>query len=614
MKLVNSSIFVVLVSAISAVAVNNYPIDAQSLVPAKIEEKALTAKSYILQGATPERLNQLVNGVGGAVSREFPIINAVAAMLTESQAERIREVRGVRIQNDRTVITSGDSDDNQAFFSLSNKINNRIAEQTGADRLHDLNITGKGITVAVVDSGSNLGGEIGSYLFRDSSGTRRVLTKYDAFKGRIFKVYNDDHNGHGSHVMGLIASSLRDDNSGKYNGIAPGVNLLPVKAFDADGESTYSTVLDALNWIFENRYRYKIRVVNLSLGAEVQSQYWNDPINQAVMRLWDAGVVIVSSAGNNGEEMGITVPGNTPYIITVGAATDSATPNDMSDDRVASFSAKGPTYEGFVKPEVLAYGSKIASKLSTNFLQNTLKSSVYGQDYSEVSGTSQAAAIVTGVVALIISNDPYITPNDVKCRLMQTAIPANNGAMATYSPFEQGAGLVNAYRAVMSTATDCANNGLNIDEDLLGTNHFMGPARQDDDENYYIELADGTVYSEGMHWGNSDMTVDGMYWGADIGVQGMYWNNTDVTVNGLYWGGSSVNTEAMYWGATQMGTQGMYWSDADMSLKGMYWGEEEIDIEGIYWGEQETGLESADLDVAPIDPTTILPILEEFWE
>ena len=163
----------------------------------------------------------------------------------------------------------------------------------------------------------------------------------------------------------------------------------------------------------------------------------------------------------------------------------------------------------------------------------------------------------------------------------------------------------------MSTATNCANNGLNIKEDLLGTNHFMGPAKQDANGKYFIELVDGTVYSEGMHWGDSDLNVNGMYWSADIGVQGMYWNNSALTVNGMYWGG--VSTKAIYWGGTEMGLQGMYWSDAELSVKGMYWGAEKIDVQGVYWGDQPTGLESIDLEVAPIDPTIVVPIIEDGW-
>jgi len=604
MKFVNSSIFIVMVSVIAIIAANKYSNTAQRELAANSEAQAKTAKSYILQGTSSERLNQLVKGVGGEVSREFPIINAVSAMLTPKQADRIRETSGVRIQDDRSITTSGSlnvgSKGLLKNISKKSKISNHIAEQTGADRLHDMNITGKGVTVAVVDSGANMWGSIGRYLFRDSADNQRVAVKYDALKGRKNYYYNDDRNGHGSHVSGLIASSLRDDN-GKFNGIAPDVYLLSVKAFDSNGESSYSKVLDALNWIFENRYKYKIRVVNLSLGASVQSHYWNDPINQAVMRLWDAGVVVVSSAGNNGDDMGITVPGNTPYIITVGAATDSSSPYDMSDDRVASFSAKGPSYEGFVKPEVLAYGSQIASKLDQRYLKKLLKLSKTGKDYSEVSGTSQAAAIVTGVVALMISNDLYISPDDVKCRIMQTATAANNGQMATYSPFEQGAGLVNAYQAVMSKATNCANTGLNIKEDLTGINHFMGPAKISDEGEYFIELADGTVFAEGSNWADSKNNAKGVFWKVDVGLKG------------VSWGVRTIDVEGVSWDIGEIGLQGMKWGAAKMSLKGKNWGKTSIDLKGVGWSDNAPTLQSADVNVEPIDPTVVIPLEEDGW-
>lgn len=612
MRLVGSSVFVIIVSAIAAIAINNYSGGGNNLAQTDTKSATKSVKSYILQGATAEKLNQLVNGVGGNVSREFPIINAVSALLTPSQADKIREVNGVRIQDDRTVITSSLL---SYFSSEPFSINNYIAEQTGADKLHDMNITGAGITVAVVDSGSNLWGTIGRYLFRNTENRQRVTVKYDAFRGRETYYYNDDQNGHGTHVQGLIGSSLMDVESGKYNGIAPDAYLLSVKAFDANGESSYSKVLDSLNWIFQNRYKYKIRVVNMSLGARAQGYYWNDPINQAVMRLWDAGVVIVSSAGNNGKDMGITVPGNTPYIITVGAVTDNETPYDMTDDRLASFSAKGPTYEGFVKPEVLSYGANIRSKLDGGYLLRKLKASIFGADYAEVSGTSQAAAIVSGIAALVLSNDPNATPDEVKCRIMSTAVRASNGEISTYSPFEQGAGLVNAYDAALSATSNCANTSLDIKQDLLGTNHFIGPAKIDDQGNYYLELLDGTILNQGMHWGGADMNLNAMHWGsADLRVNGMHWGGADMELNGMHWGGSDVNLNGMHWGGQDLSLNGMHWGGEDMSLKGMHWGGEEMSVQGMHWGGDGMNLQSADLDVEPIDLNVEVPIVEDGWQ
>jgi len=614
MKLLRTCLVVAVATAIGALTINTFNND-----DAEFELQAAnhwgsrdTTKSYILQGANSDRLNTVVAKVGGNVSREFPIINAVAAMLTPQQAQEIRELGGVRIQDDRTVMTMS----NGIASGEPKKwaINNYISQQVGANHLHDEGITGQGVTVAVVDSGTNMGGNIGQYLFRNSKGQQRVAVKYDAFRGRPTYFFNDDQNGHGSHVTGIIASSLKDA-EGNYNGIAPDVYVLSVKAFDADGASSYSKVLDSLNWIFENRYRYKIRVVNLSLGADVQSNYWNDPINQAVMRLWDAGVVIVSSAGNNGQDQGITVPGNNPYIITVGAVSDNQTPTDLSDDRVTSFSSKGPTSEGFIKPEVVAYGGQIAQKIDERFFKKALKENIFGTHYSEISGTSQAAAMVTGIAALIIGNDPYITPDDVKCRIMSTARTANDGDKMTYSPFSQGAGLVNAYAAVKSSATGCANNGLSVEDDLLGITHFAGPARKNKDGEFYLQLQDGTVMLEGNHWGNEVMGLQGNHWGNEVmGLQGNHWGNEIMSLEGNHWGNEVMGLQGNHWANEVMGLQGNHWGNEVMDLQGNHWGNEIMGLQGNHWGNEVMGIEAIDLNPTPIDPNVVVPIDESGWQ
>ena len=150
--------------------------------------------------------------------------------------------------------------------------------------------------------------------------------------------------------------------NGVYEGIAPGTNFLAARAFAEDGCGSYLSVIRALDWIVANRERLNIRVLNLSFSAPPQSYYWDDPLNQAVMAAWQAGITVVVSAGNAGPDpMTIGVPGNVPYVITVGAMTDNYTPYDLSDDRLASFSAAGPTYEGFVKPELIAPGGHITA-------------------------------------------------------------------------------------------------------------------------------------------------------------------------------------------------------------------------------------------------------------
>ena len=551
-------------------------------------------KSYIVQGKGSETLKTAVNSVGGSVSREFPIINAISAVLTPSQAEVIAKLDDVRIQDDRSVATMALGINLPLVNGKSFAIDNYISTQTGADRLHDLGITGKGVTVAVLDSGAILGGEHGDGLRYDSNGNKRFFAKYDSIQGVQTRWLNDDTNGHGSHVTGIIASSVKAPN-GKSNGIAPDVYLLSVKAFDQNGQSSYSKVLDGLNWIYHHRDYYNIRVLNLSLGSEVQSNYWDDPINQAVSRLWEAGIVVVTSAGNSGHnDMSITVPGNNPYIITVGAMTDSYTPFDYSDDRVTTFSSTGPTVEGFVKPEVVAYGGHIAAKVDSNYALGDFFQSLTGQQYQEISGTSQASAIVSGVAALMLQYNPYLSPDDVKCRIISSARMAatTDGKMA-FSPFEQGHGMVNAYAAVASQKTGCANRGLDIQADLAGVTHFSGPARLKVDGTFAIHLGADVVLSEGNQWGDAGINAEGNQWGdAGIFMQGNQWGDAGIFTEGNQWGDAGIFSEGNQWGDAGISMEGNQWGDAGIFMQGNQWGDAGIFAEGNQWGDAGMLMES----------------------
>src|SRR5690606_14785450 len=161
---------------------------------------------------------------------------------------------------------------------------------------------------------------------------------------------------------------------------------------------------------------------------------------------------VVTAAGNDGPDpMTIDVPGNVPYVITVGALTDNYTPYDGSDDRLASFSSAGPTFEGFVKPGLVAPGGHMAASMSSSsFLANIDPGSMnVAQQLFVMSGTSQAAAVTSGVVALLLQQEPGLTPDEVKCRLMASTRPAvNNRGKLAYSVFQQGAGLINAVSAL----------------------------------------------------------------------------------------------------------------------------------------------------------------------
>ena len=157
--------------------------------------------------------------------------------------------------------------------------------------------------------------------------------------------------------MSSIIASSAIAQTGRYQGVAPGVNLVSVRVLNGEGAGRYFDVIRGIQWVVTNRFTYGIRVINLSLSGPAVSHYWEDPLNQAVMAAWSAGIVVVAAAGNGGPTpMTIGVPGNVPYVITVGAVTDNYRPLRAGEYSLASFSAAGPTYEGFVKPEVVVDG------------------------------------------------------------------------------------------------------------------------------------------------------------------------------------------------------------------------------------------------------------------
>ncbi len=522
--------------------------------------------NYIVQADTMARAVELVMQVGGRVGEELAIIRAVGADLTPQQLDELRALEApVKIYENRAVQVRGDVP--ETWFP----------SQVGAAELHAQGIDGRGVTIAVLDTG--LWEEDG--LDENSEGEDRILARHDVILAREFGDDDDDDDdddadesenddaegiddwsGHGTHVTSVMMSS-RKATSGNYMGIAPGAKVVAVRAFGPDGSGQYTDVIRALGWIIWNRHRYNIRVLNLSFSGDVTSAYWDDPLNQAVMLAWQAGIVVVAAAGNAGPDaMTIGVPGNLPYVITVGAVTDNYTPNGPADDYVASFSSTGPTYEGFIKPEVLAPGGHMIGMMPPHgWLWLEYPEGRVADDYFKMSGTSQATAVVSGIAALMLQQSPGLSPNDVKCRIMDTAQQAfaDDGLLA-YSIFQQGAGLVHAGDALASTATDCANQGMNLIADLWGFQHYGGPAFEDENGNFFLrdpESADpddvldgdGSAWSRGSPWTRGYAWTRGRAWTrgspwtrGGVWSRGRPWTRSEYT-----WTDGGVETDNVVW-------------------------------------------------------------------
>jgi subtilisin family serine protease len=380
----------------------------------------------------------------------------------------------------------------------------------------------------------------------DTANVSRVVAGYDAIHDVAGLAAVQDDNGHGTHVVSVAASSNYEQDlligPRTYNGIAPDARLVVVKAFDDNGWGSYASVIRGIEWVVANKDAYGIRVLNCAFGAPPRSHYWQDPLNQAIMRAWQAGIVVVVSAGNTGPgAQSIRAPGNVPYVITVGAMTDNYTPFNPIDDRLASFSSAGPTYDRFIKPDVVAPGGHVLGLMDKkSILPREHRDYVDKENskYFTMSGTSQSAAVVSGSVALLLQARPELGPDDAKCRLQSTARAAiSPSTLKAYSVFQQGTGLISVPAAVASTNAGCANVGLNVSADIEGTQHFGGRARQQTEGAFVI---DGLVI-DGSAWGGQLQQGGGVFLQGDPwtdvlqGLQGDPWTDTFMWPGGYPW-------------------------------------------------------------------------------
>ena len=430
----------------------------------------------VVRGATFDQALAAVKAVDGVVETELTALNTVIARVPVAKAALLNDIPGVVAMADRAVTGAAlpEASGNNGAVDVE------FSKTIGAAEVWQQGVLGQGVTVAILDTGidPSMKG-----LKHGVNNNQRILAYYDAINDKFYSANKlnqspKDPNGHGTHIAGIIANSVYETQDQEYQGVAPAVNLVAVRVLDETGAGTYASILRGLNWVVQNKDVYNIRVLNISMHSPAYTPYWADPFDLAVMKAWAAGIVVVASAGNAGPgPFSVGVPANTPYVITVGAFTDNNTPEDFSDDFIPPFSAAGPTMDGFVKPDVIAPGAHIISVMkNTSYLAGQYPERNLPGNYFRMTGTSTAAAVASGVVALMLSAHPNLTPDQVKYRLTMTASPhfnANNGA-TVYSMWQQGMGRIWAPKAVFSPIQGRANKGLDIEADLAGVMHFAG--------------------------------------------------------------------------------------------------------------------------------------------
>ncbi|MDA2939274.1 S8 family serine peptidase, partial [Acidobacteria bacterium AH-259-A15] len=319
----------------------------------------------------------------------------------------------------------------------------------GANQVHAAGYTGKGVTVAVFDSG------IASHPDLDAS---RILAAVDFTSGTaILSPSSSDNYGHGTAVAGIIGGTGRKSD-GAYAGVAPGAKFVDLKVVGEDGTGLTSNLIKAIEWAIENKDVYGIRIANLSLGHPPVESYKTDPLCQAVEQLVAAGIVTVASAGNLGKTSNypkiwgaINSPANDPAVIAVypvnthGSATHT-------DDIATTYGSRGPSYlDNLFKPDLSAPGNRIPTLLAEGSRIHLDHAELQiDHYYINLSGASAATPFVAGTVALMLEANPDLNPNMIKLTLLFTAIK-----LEQLHILEQGNGLVNALTAVrLSEAID----------------------------------------------------------------------------------------------------------------------------------------------------------------
>jgi serine protease AprX len=388
--------------------------------------------------------------------------------------------------------------------------------------------TGAGVDVAVIDTGM--------VPVPALAASGKVIQGPDFSDQGDSRYAHFDTYGHGTHIAGIIAGN---DPASGFRGIAPGARLINLKAAGSDGETNLNAIVSAVGWAIAHRsdHGLNIRVINLSFGTP-PTRYQKDVLAFALEQAWKAGIVVVASAGNNGtKDHALTSPAYDPFVLAVGADDLAGTPA-VGDDLVPDWSSRG---DGVRNPDLVAPGRSIVSLRDANSaLDLAHPEARVGNDLFKGSGTSQAAAVVSGAAALLLERRPDLTPDQVKALLTRTADP-----LAGFGREAQGAGRIDVEAALAAPAPDPASvrqlfEPANVRGLIMALlRGAMGRRHADVDP----------VDANGSSWGGAKWS--GAKWG------GSSWGGS--SWGGSSWGGSSWGGSS--WGGSSWG--GSSWSSTD---------------------------------------------------
>jgi serine protease AprX len=417
---------------------------------------ALTAVRVVVRADTAAgaaAAKSLIRKAGGTIERDLGVIGGFAATVPSTALTALRSLAGVRVTTDAAVKLKSDLWGNQVGTTPLAP----VIKAAGGDKADKANpdvattktgtyLTGDGVGVALIDSGVA--------PVQGLNGAGKVINGPDlSFESQSYNLRTVDTYGHGTHMAGIIAGKdpATVPATSRFDGVAPGAHIISLKVATSDGASDVSQVIAAIDWVVAHRndIGLNIRVLNLSFGTASTQSAALDPLSYAVEQAWLKGIVVVVAAGNDGfSANNRTMPGANPDILAVGAADTRGT-DVRTDDVVASFSNRGNATR---HADVLAAGRSIVSLrdpgsyIDINYPTARLSTTTDpAQRFFRGSGTSQAAAVVSGTVALLLQQRPGLTPDQVKKLLMSTADPIVGG-----DAYAAGSGQINIAKAALT--------------------------------------------------------------------------------------------------------------------------------------------------------------------
>ena len=485
------------------------------------------AKINVIVTADDPDLLGKVKGFGH-LDRNLKLIDGVALDMPASKLKLLAGVDGLTITPDAPTHTTGSFSSKQLWVPNTgiDKLWNAPLSTGSTKTQSDLSAP----TIAIVDSGvdTSKAADFGARVVQQVNLTS--LPGNSAGDGR----------GHGTFVAGIAAGQAAG-----YAGASPRSNIVSLDVMDDTGTARTSDVIAAAQWILANKSTYNIKVANFSLHSSSSCSFTHDALDKAVEKLWLAGVTVVAAAGNYGLPNGPSgvpyAPGNDPFVITVGAADMDGNPSP-NNDTAPSWSAYGYTNDGFDKPEIAADGRYMVGPIPMSSTLAVQKASnIVAPGYIQLSGTSFAAPIVSGIAAQILARNPSWTPDQVKGALMAGARPTPSAVKGSL-----GVGEVNAIKSVLTTSPPNPNKAL---DQFLTADPAGGSVPVFNSDNWESTVKSNVSW-DAVSWGDvswGDSSLAAVSWG-DVSWSDVSWadglSSADVSWADVSWGDSSYEDAA----------------------------------------------------------------------